>query len=30
MVTNDYLFAVLFIVCAWFILHSGGVHFLHH
>jgi hypothetical protein len=30
MVTHDYLFAVLFMICVWLILHSGRGRSLWH
>jgi len=30
MVTNDYLFAVLFMICVWFLRHAGRGHSLRH
>jgi hypothetical protein len=29
MVSNDYLFAVLFMICVWLVLHSGHRHLMH-
>ena len=29
MVSDDYLFAVLFMFCVWLILHSGHGHLGH-
>ena len=30
MVTHDYVFAVLFMIAIWLILHEGGGHSLRH